>query len=125
MRDNYIKADLIYPSNYATVNFYHTQVGTTYSIGNEYKTFERLIGIKETLTSELNYNYSENFKDNIVFTDIDEFGIKITINSMVYQEEVYVYNGINIDMDRTIDRTLRNWLTRSYLDLAKLELMSN
>jgi hypothetical protein len=26
---------------------------------------------------------------------------------MVYQEEVaYVYNGINIDMDRTIDRTL-------------------
>jgi hypothetical protein len=119
--DNYIKADLIYPSNYATVNFYHTQVGTTYSIGNEYKTFERLIGIKETLTSELNYNYSENFKDNIVFTDIDEFGIKITINSMVYQEEVaYVYNGINIDMDRTIDRTLRNWLTRSYLDLAKL-----
>jgi hypothetical protein len=59
------------------------------------------------LTSELNYNYSENFKDNIVFTDIDEFGIKITINSMVYQEEVaYVYNGINIDMDRTIDRTL-------------------
>jgi hypothetical protein len=40
---------------------------------------------------------------------------------MVYQEEVaYVYNGINIDMDRTIDRTLRNWLTRSYLDLAKL-----
>jgi hypothetical protein len=23
--DNYIKADLIYPSNYATVNFYHTQ----------------------------------------------------------------------------------------------------
>jgi mannosyltransferase OCH1-like enzyme len=45
---------------------------------------------------------------------------------MVYQEEVaYVYNGINIDMDRTIDRTLRNWLTRSYLDLAKLELMLN
>jgi hypothetical protein len=27
---------------------------------------------------------------------------------MVYQEEVaYVYNGINIDMDRTIDRTLK------------------
>ena len=119
--NNYIKADLIYPSSYAKVNFYKTQLGATYSISNELKTFERIIGVKEVIKNEFNYNYSERYKYNLVITDIDEFGIKVIINKMVYEEETaFVYSGINIDMPRTIDRTLRNWLARNYIDLYKL-----
>ena len=120
-QDNYLKADLIYPSKYATVNFYQTQVGDTYSIGGELKTFERLIGTKEVLQQELNYDFSERYKYNIVFTDLDEYGLKLIINKQVYEEEVaYIYNGSTLDMTRTIDRTLRNWLSRNYLELYKL-----
>jgi hypothetical protein len=40
---------------------------------------------------------------------------------MVYEEEIaYVFSGSVIDMERTIDRTLRNWLTRNYLRLYSL-----
>ena len=117
----YLKGDLVYPSRYAVVNFYHTQVGPTYSIGDEYRSFERLIEVNETLLPEFNYDYSENFKYNIVFTDLDEYGLKIIINKMVYEEEIsYVYTGIGLDLPRTIDRTLRNWLTRNYITLYKL-----
>ena len=119
----YLKADLIYPSKYARVNFYHTVVDTSYSIGTEYKAFERLLEVSETLTTEFNYDYSENFKYNIVFTDLDEYGLKIIIDKQVYEEEIsYVYSGIGLDMSRTIDKTLRNWLTRNYLNLYKLGL---
>ena len=118
---DYLKADLIYPSKYASVNFYHTQVDTNNIIGSELRTFERLIETTEVLTNEFNYDYSERYKYNIVFTDIDEYGIKIIINKMVYEEEVsFVYSGLNIDMKRTIDKTLRNWLSRNYLELYKL-----
>lgn len=119
--NSYLKADLIYPSRYASVNFYHTQIGETYSIGSELKTFERLIGTKEVLQQELNYDFSERYKYNIVFTDLDEYGLKLVINKQVYEEEIaFIYSGSTIDMSRTIDRTLRNWLSRNYLDLYKL-----
>ena len=116
-----LRADLVYPSNYATVNFYHTQIGPTYSIGTIKQTRERLVEVSETFKYELNYNYSVNKKYNIVFTDIDEFGIKLSINKMVYDEEVaFLYSGYVVDMERTIDRTLRNWLKRWYLRLFQL-----
>jgi len=117
----YLKADLIYPSRYAKVNFYHTLVDPMNSIGTEYRAFERLLEVNETLTTEFNYDYSENFKFNIVFTDLDEYGLKLIIDKQVYEEEIsYVYSGIGLDMSRTIDKTLRNWLTRNYLTLYKL-----
>ena len=113
-----LRADLIYPTKYAEVNFYHTSVGVTYSIGSSLKTLERLVEVSDKLNYELNYNYSENKRVNIVFTDIDEYGLKVTINGMVYDEEVAnVYSGSQLDMDRTIDRTLRNWFSRWYLTL--------
>ena len=124
-KDGYIKADLIYPSKYALVNFYHTKVGPTYSIGNSFQTNERLVEVKEKLNYELNYDYSENFKNIIVFTDIDEFGIKLIINKQVYEEEVaWVYSGAAPDMERTIDRTLRAWLTRNYVKLYSLGIVA-
>lgn len=117
----YLEASLKYPSKYSVVNFYHTEVEPSYLIGNQHRSFERLIEVKETFVSEFNNNFSENFRYNIVFTDLDEYGLKIFINKMVYEEEiVYVYSGIGLDMQRTIDKTLRNWLTRNYLSLYKL-----
>jgi hypothetical protein len=119
-----LKADLIYPSKYAEVNFYHKQLGNSYSIGDVRETYERMVQVKEVLNYELNYNISDNFRYNIVFTDIDEFGIRITINKMVYQEEVaWIFSGSMIDMERTIDRTLRNWLTRNYSRLHVLGII--
>jgi len=119
--DKNLRADLMYPSQYAVVNFYHTQLGETYSIGSTRQTLEKLVGVEDTLNYELNYNYSNNFRYNIIFTDIDEFGLKVKINGMVYDEEAaIVYSGSVIDMERTIDRTLRNWLKRWYFRLVSL-----
>lgn len=123
--DNKLKADLIYPSKYAVVNFYNDQIGSSYSIGGVTKTSERLIQVSEKLNYELNYNLSSNFNINIVFTDLDEYGIKIIIDKQVYEEEIsWIYSGSNIDVERTIDRTIRAWLTRNYLRLASLGIMS-
>jgi hypothetical protein len=116
-----IRADLIYPSKYAEVNFYHTSVSSLNSFGDLLQTNEKMVRVRENLNYELNYNLSSNFNYNIVFTDIDEFGIKLVINKMVYEEEVaWIFTGAIIDMPRTIDRTLRNWLTRNYTTLYTL-----
>ena len=124
--NNRLQADLIYPSKYAEVNFYHTNVDIANKISETKRVNEKLVGVKEELNYELNYNISENFEKNIIFTDIDEFGIIITINGEVYQEEVaYIFSGTSIDMERTIDRTLRNWITRHYIELKRLGILSD
>ncbi len=111
-----LKADLIYPSNYAEIKFY--EADSTNNLAIIHKTNERLIEVKERLTSELNYNKSENFLYNIVFTDIDQFGIKVYINKELYQEEAaLIGTGPMTDIERSIDKTLRNWLVRHYLSL--------
>jgi hypothetical protein len=118
---NLLKSDLIYPSEYAQVNYYYDILGTTYSIGNSISKLENLVEVEEELVYELNYDISENFIYNIVFTDLDEYGFKIYLNGMVYEEEIaWVYTGISIDMKRTIDKTLRNWLSRNYVRLYTL-----
>lgn len=173
-----LKADLMYPSRYVDVNFYHTETVSSclinlgdredfiikkaielfnkpndlsstssltyneytqlsnlydtevnncnsYSIGNVLQTNERLVEVKEKLVQELNYDYSENYRYNIVFTDLDEFGLKVIINKNVYDEEInWIYSGAAPDMERTIDRTLRNWLTRHYLRLRELGIIT-
>jgi len=86
--DSQLKADLIYPSKYAIVNYYYDQVSSTHSIGGMKYVYERCIETYEPLVKEFNYNYSSNWNYNIVFTDIDEFGIIVKINKMVYKERV-------------------------------------
>jgi len=118
---NNLRADLIYPSKYAIVNFYHTQLGSSYSIGSQKQTVEKLVGIENYLNYELNYDISENFSYNVVFTDLDEYGLKVFINRELYDEEiVWVYTGAQVDMERTIDATLRKWLIRNYVRLIVL-----
>lgn len=122
---NQLKADLMYPSKYAEVNFYEGNIGPTYSIGSVKQTHERLIQVSETLTKELNYDFSVNHSINIVFTDLDEYGFKIKINKQVFEEEIaWVYSGASPDMARTIDRTLRSWLRRNYVTLQKLGIIA-
>lgn len=123
---NKIKADLMYPSRYVEVKFYNGNIGNTYSIGSITETNERLIQVSENLTKELNYDFSSNHSVNIVFTDLDEFGLKIKINKQVYEAEIaWVYSGTAPDMERTIDRTLRSWLTRNFLLLQKLGIIAD
>jgi hypothetical protein len=82
--------------------------------------------VSEPLTKELNYNFSSNHSVNIVFTDLDEYGFKLIVNKQVFEEEIaWVYSGIGPDMVRTIDRTLRTWLTRNYINLQKLGIIAD
>lgn len=119
--DNILKSDLVYPSDYAEVNYYYDNLGASYSIGEKMRIMENLVEVEEELVTELNYDISERYIDNIVFTDLDEYGFKISINKMIYEEEIaWVYSGISIDMPRTIDKTLRNWLSRNYIRLYTL-----
>jgi chitodextrinase len=116
-----LKCNLIYPSQYSVVKYYHSSIEEVNLIGSMDKTFERLISTKEVLKDEKNSDISERYKYSIVFTDLDEFGIKVTINKMVYDIETeFIYTSGQIDMKRTIDKTLRNWLKENYLLLNKL-----
>jgi len=120
-----LKADLMYPSKYVEVNFYQGSIGTTYSVSHVKETYERLIQVEESVTKELNYNFSSNFSLNIVFTDLDEYGFKVKLNKQVFEEEIaWIYSGASPDMQRTIDRTLRAWLTRNYVSLQKLGIVA-
>ena len=122
--ENQLKADLIYPSLYATVNYYYNQVATASKIGGQKYVYEKCIETYESLVKEFNYDISSNWEYNIVFTDIDEFGIIVKINKMVYPERVaWVYSSGLVDMQRTIDKTLRNWLTRHFLKLNTLGIL--
>lgn len=119
-----LKADLVYSSEYATINFYPTSL-THSSVGTFSQFRERLVETYETLNREFNYeDISENFNYNIVFTDIDEFGFVFTINDMTYQAEtVWVYSSGQVDMERTIDRTLRDWISRNFLSMISLGII--
>ena len=122
--NNQLKADLIWPTKYAEVNFYYDGIFSTSSIGTQNQTWERIVGVKEEVISELNYDYSKNKKVNIVFVDLDNFGLQIKIGDQIYDEEtVLIYTGAYLDMERTIDRTLRNWLSRWTIDLLKLGIL--
>ncbi len=122
--DHQLKADLIYPSKYAIVNYYYNQVATASQIGGQKYVYEKCIETYESLVKEFNYDISSNWEYNIVFTDIDEFGIIVKINKMVYPERIaWVYSSGLVDMQRTIDKTLRNWLTRHFLKLNTLGIL--
>jgi len=123
--DNFIlKADLIYPTNYCEVKFYNGFIGPTTSIGNINSVYERALEVREQLVKEFNYDYSQNYSYNIVVTDLDEYGLIVKINKMVYQIETqFLYSMGQIDMQRTIDKTLRYWLTTSFARLMSLGII--
>ena len=117
---------LNYSSDYAEVNYYYIQSGVTYSIGSTEKTYEKTIQIEEVVTTEFNRNISQRSSYNIVFTAFDEYGLIVTINGLVYQQEIqWAYTGLNVDMPRTVDLTLRAWLSKYYTTLFRLGISAN
>ncbi len=129
-QDHEIHSDLIYPSMYAVVNYYGitSSFSPTSSLnsGVQKVVYERAIEIDETLDKEFNYDYSENFSYNLVFTDIDDYGLIIKINKMVYQSDVqFIYSSGVVDMERTIHVTLGNWMTENSITLLSLGIISS
>jgi photosystem II stability/assembly factor-like uncharacterized protein len=112
--------DLLYPSNYVDAKILLSLDGVNYENRAVTKNiYEQNVEIEEVLLPEITENICENFSYNIVFTDIDEFGIRLTINGQVYYQEVeFIYDSLNVNMERTIDKTLRNWLTTWYIELS-------
>lgn len=122
--ENGLNAKLKYSSNYANVEFYNGNLSN--KIGTINKVFEKIIGIEEQLYLEYNNNFSSIKKLNIVFNNLDEFGLKINIDGQIYEEQItWVYSGTTIDIERTIDRTLRSWLNRNYIELQKLGIVAS
>jgi hypothetical protein len=122
-------ATLEYPSQWAIVNF----LGWTGSFSPITSTLlssveqvnERVIGIEENLNFENNLDISQNFNYNIVFTDLDEFGMIIKINGQIYQKEVqFVFSSGQIDMPRTIHKTLLSWQSDYNFSLLSLGIVS-
>ena len=123
--NNELKADLKYSSKYSEVNFYKSSIDVNNLITKYSQKNERLIEVEENLNHELNYDFSKNKQYNIVFTDIDDWGIKITINGQVYESDViWIYSAGLPDKERTIDRTLRNWITINYVKLYTLGILA-
>jgi photosystem II stability/assembly factor-like uncharacterized protein len=120
LKDRNIYLDLIYPAKYADIKILASLDSKPYTdVAKRIDVYERTIEIEEILKLEINKNVSENFKYNLVFTDIDEFGIRLIINDQIYYEPVeFIYDGIGIQMEKTIDKTLRNWLTKWYIQLV-------
>ena len=72
----------------------------------------RVVETEEQLVNERNRNLSELTEERIVLTDIDEYGLKITINSQIYDiDSTIIYdNQGDIDLPRSIDATIKNWI---------------
>lgn len=119
---NNLVAELKYPTKYANVSYY--QGNSQVDVSIETQNRERVIEIKENLITEINKNVNKNFSYNIVFTDLDEYGLSININGQVYNQEiVWVNIGSSVDLERTIDRTIRAWLVRWYVSLVRIGII--
>jgi hypothetical protein len=84
-------------------------------------TIERIIEVEENLVNEVNEDYSKRPERYIVVTDIDEYGLVVTINGQVYSIEstlIYRSNG-ELDLEESIDKTLREWVEKWRIDLDK------
>jgi len=118
-----LSAELIWPGKYAKIEFY-SGFGGTVSLGSEKEILENLIRTKEHLKTESNVNTNQNYSYNIVFPDLDEYGLNLIVNGQEYQQEiVWVYNGSVPDIQRTVDRTLRAWLVKWYVSLVRIGII--
>jgi hypothetical protein len=120
--DNILKASLNYPSNWAEVNFYRDVLGSaSLLLGTSSFNSQRTFEVEETLSQELSENISEIVEWEIVFTDIDSYGISIFINGIDYSQEAQVaIDGLSSDLSLTIDKTLRAWVDSYFATLLRL-----
>lgn len=116
-----IVAYLDYTGSYVDIKFYDDINGNITTLES---TNIRNLEISEVLTNELNEDISERLENIIQFTDIDDYGIRVIINGEVYYEDVqFVYNGLDIDLNKTIDQTLKNFHQNNFLKLLTLGIV--
>jgi hypothetical protein len=114
--DDYVVRNTI-PGNHIEVKFYTGNLDIT----KTEMQYQKLMRVSENLSPEINNNISKRHNEVIVFTDIDENGIKITINGNPYTQEYtphYVAGVLNLSI--TIDKTLRAWYRKYYFQLFRL-----
>lgn len=117
IENNSIIAYNNYSGNYANVKFYINNVDTTTS----FLIYENLIEVYENLETEYNNDISEINETRCVFSSIIGNVLTININNMVYDIDTqFVFTGSNIDIVRTLDKTLRAWVTKYYFTLSRL-----
>lgn len=120
--NNKVEADLNFSSKYAQVKFYNGNLSN--NITNDIFNYERVIEVEEDLTPENNKNISERDLYSIIIDDIDEFGLYVTINGLEYYVDTsFVFNGVNIDLKKTVDKTLRSWVKKYSNTLLKLGIL--
>ena len=123
--DGALRASLLWASEYATVKYYRDVLGSaSLAVGTVSQVLERTIETEETLRPEYNRDISDNFRYRVYFTDIDQYGIVLTFNGLPYQQEVqWVYDGLRVDMQSTIDRTVRAWVATHYSRLLSVGIV--
>ena len=108
-----------YSSKYFDIKFYKNSYLT--EITSSEITYNRNLEITEKLVLEKNRDFSQIFNYNIYLSDIDDFGIEITVNSQIYhQDTVWAYNGVSVDIEKTINLTLKAWRDKHFAELSKL-----
>lgn len=118
--DNNLHFDLIYPSAYALIDIYTNQ-DFTKNYSSRQNIYEYNVEIKEPLITELNESINENFRYKIVFTDFDDYGLRFTINKQdFFQPTIWVYDTDGLNMEKTIDSTIRKWYDTWFLNLFTL-----
>ena len=117
-------SELIWSSNWANIRYFADN--STNEISQLEIKRVKNIEVEEILKKEINLNKNKRFNYLIEFTDIDDFGIKITINGQeYYQDVVFIFNGTSVDMIRTIDKTLRDWSKKWFVQLSRLGILPN
>jgi len=111
-----------YSSKYFDLKFYKNSYLT--DITSSEVNYNRNLEVSEVLITEKNRDFSQIFNYNIYFSDIDDFGIEITVNSQIYhQDTVWAYNGLSIDLEKTINLTLKAWRDNHFAELSKLGIV--
>jgi hypothetical protein len=143
-KNNNLQANGLLPTEFFKVEFF-VSMFPNQDFSEKVTVYENNIEVSEKLVTETNVDTNENFKYNIIFTDLDDFGIQLKIGGQIYQQEIqWVYDiyqgpglgvggssgfGIGlgnleitsttrrVNLPRTIDKTLRKWFEKWYLDL--------
>ena len=112
--DNGLIFESIYPDYYFNINCY-IQGSTNSNIISQYITQDRNIILSDNIINEIDNNISLKTNYSIVFTYLDFLGLSFTINNKEYSEKTsYIYNGLDVQVDQTIELTINKFYKDYY-----------
>jgi hypothetical protein len=118
-----IISELKYPQENVNIEYYKNSF-TSINVGVREEIKQRCLSVDERVYLENNKNINENFSWDIVFTDLDEYGIKIVINGREYGHEyVANTNEDGIDDKRSIYKTILSWLDKWKIELFRMGII--